>query len=396
MGVVPPKHAASLPLQWSETQNVAWKTEIPHLGLSTPVVMEGKAWLTTATREGHDAFVLCIDAESGEVLLNKKLFHSEQPEPLGNNINTYASPSAVLEPGRAYISFGSTGTACLDAVTFETLWSRRDLPCRHYRGPGSSAILHGQLLILTMDGVDQQYLVALDKRNGQTVWKTDRTAFWDDLDSQGLPKREGDMRKAYSTPLVVKMNGRTQMISAGAKAAYGYDPTTGNKLWQIDHRDHSSSASLVYGAGMVYVMTGFSKAECLAIRVDGQGEVSDTHIAWRYRKGMPRTPSPVLTKGLLFTLADNGTVTCLNAKTGEPVWSERLDGKYAASMLLARDRLYCASQEGTTTVLKAGAEYKVLASNVLSSGGMASPAVAHNALFLRTQTHLYCIEEPSK
>ena len=167
-----------LPVKWSETENVTWKTAIPYRGWSTPVVMDGRIWLTTATLEGNDFFVICLDAETGEILLNRNLFHCDNPEPLGNDVNCYASPSPVVEHGRVYISFGSYGTACLDTNSFEEIWRRTDIPCRHYRGPGSSPILFKNLLILTFDGVDLQYVTALDKKTGLTIWKTDRTADW--------------------------------------------------------------------------------------------------------------------------------------------------------------------------------------------------------------------------
>ena len=382
----------TVPLHWSETQNVKWKTPMPHSGLSTPVIVEGRVWLTTATVEGHDSYVICIDEDTGDVLLNKRLFHADDPEPLGNKVNGYASPSPVAEAGRVYVSFGSYGTACLDTKTFDVLWSHRDLPCRHYRGPGSSPILYEDLLILTMDGVDQQYVAALNKATGKAVWKTTRTADYKDLDVNGEPRREGDFRKAYSTPLVTAVRGKKQLISAGSKAVYGYDPDTGQELWTLAHDDYSSSASPVSGHGLAYVLTGFGKAELLAMRVGDTGQLTEDSIAWRTRKLMPRTPSPVLVGDLLFTLADNGTLTCLEAKTGQEVWRERLEGKYASSLVCGDGRIYCVDQEGKTTVIEAGRSFKVLAENTLDSGCMASPAVSGNALFLRTKTHLYCIE----
>ena len=394
-GVVPDSphgQQAVVPLHWSESENVSWKCAIPHSGLSTPVVMNGKVWLTTATLEGHEAFVICVDANSGKMLLNQRLFHTDDPEPLGNKVNGYASPSPVVEADRVYVSFGSTGTACLDTQTHEILWTRRDLPCRHYRGPGSSPVLFGDLLILTMDGVDLQYLVALDKKTGRTVWKTDRSADWDDLDAQGNPQKEGDLRKAYSTPLVIEVEGRPQMVSAGAKAAYGYDPATGRELWKVRHRDHSSSASPVFGQGMVYVCTGFSKSELLAIRLGGAGDVTETHVAWRRRRAVPTMPSPLLVGDHLYTLANTGTLSCLEALTGREVGRESLSGSFAASLLYAQGRIYCFNKKGVTTVLKEGPQLQVLAENKLDGGFMASPAVAGDALFLRTKTHLYRIE----
>ena len=162
-----PGEKVGMPIEWSEEKNVVWKTAIPLKGWSSPVVLEGKVWLTTATEDGHDYFVICVDAETGEIVLNEKLFHSDNPEPLGNDVNCYASPTPVVETGRVYVNFGSYGTVCLDSTTHERIWERTDLPCRHYRGPGSSPIMYENMLILTFDGVNVQYLVALDKNTGR-------------------------------------------------------------------------------------------------------------------------------------------------------------------------------------------------------------------------------------
>ena len=381
-----------LPLHWSETENVVWKTAIPYAGWSTPVVMGGRIWLTTATLKGHDFFVICVDAESGEICLNKRIFHADDPEPLGNPLNSYASPSAVVEPGRVYVHFGTYGTACLDTETFEVLWERSDLRCRHLRGPGSSPILFENLLILTMDGVDVQYLVALDKATGQTVWKTDRTAEWNDLGDDGKPLLEGDLRKAYSTPLIVDAGGKKQMITVGAKALYGYDPTDGRELWKVRTPAYSGAASPVYGDGIAYMVSGFGKTELLAIRVDGSGDVTDTHAVWKTDKSVPRTPSPVLVDDLLFTINDTGTVLCLEAATGKEIWREFIRGNCAASPIYADGRIYTFNRDGKTAVFRAARECEVLATNELDSGFMASAAVSGKALLLRTKTHLYRIE----
>ncbi|MCY3019050.1 MAG: PQQ-binding-like beta-propeller repeat protein [Planctomycetota bacterium] len=387
-----------LPLRWSETENVKWKTAIPHRGWSTPVVMAAQAgaaaqiWLTTATLDGHDFFAICVDAETGQIRFNEKLFHTDKPEPLNNGVNGYASPSPVLEPGRVYVSFGSYGTACLDAATCKVLWERQDLPCRHYRGPGSSLILFEDLVIVTMDGVDVQYLVALDKKTGKTVWKTDRTTAFNDLDAKGQPDREGDFRKAFSTPLMVDVNGKTQMLSAGSKTVFGYDPKTGRELWKLSHPDYSSAGRPVYGQGLAFVTTGQGQAGLLALRVDGQGDVTKTNLAWKMDRGAPKTSSPILVDDLLYMVADDVGVTCLEAATGKQVWKERMPGNFCASPLYADGRLYFSSVQGKTTVLKAGRAYEVLATNALEGGFMASPAVSGKALILRTKTHLYRIE----
>jgi len=385
--------ALGLPLDWSETKNVTWKTPIPHRGWSTPVVLEGQVWLTTATIDGHDFFAICVDAGTGQVRFNEKVFHTENPEPLGNNVNGYASPSPVIEPGRVYVHFGSYGTACLDTATGQVLWERRDLSCRHYRGPGSSPILFDNLLILSFDGVDVQYVTALDKTSGGNVWKTDRSTVWNDLDDQGLPEREGDLRKAFSTPLIIDAAPEPLLVSLGASAAFAYDPRTGREVWKTHHAGHSSSARPVFGNGHVYVTTGHSKTELWALRVGGQGDVTDTHVTWRVDgRVVPKQPSPLLVDDLLYMVSNEGIATCLEASTGEQVWSERIGGNYMASPIYVNGRLYFFSTQGKTTVLRAGRSYEVLATNRLESGFMASPAVSGKALFLRTETHLYRIE----
>ncbi len=382
-----------LPLNWSETENVKWKTETPYRGWSTPVVLGGQVWLTAATTDGHDFFALCVDSQTGQVRFNQELFHCERPEPLGNGVNSYATPSPAIEPGRVYVHFGSYGTACLDTSDFKVLWKRQDLRCRHYRGPASSLVLFENLLILTMDGVDVQYLAALDTKSGRTVWKTDRSVAWNDENVPGQMARDGDLRKAHSTPLIVRSAGRLQMLSAGAKAAYAYDPPTGRELWRVRYDAWSAAPVPVYDHGLAFIVSGFGgKTELLAIRTDGQGDVTDTHVAWRTDSMVTKTASPVLAEGLLYMVNDEGLLTCLETASGKQVWRARIPGNYAASPIYADGRLHFFNQQGRTTVLKPGRTFEPLATNTLASGFMASPAVAQNSLFLRTKTHLYRIQ----
>jgi outer membrane protein assembly factor BamB len=380
---------ADPPVRWSESENVAWKTPIPHRGWSTPAVAEGRAWLTTATPDGREMFAIGVDAETGKILHTLKLFQNEAPEPLGNPVNCYASPSPVAAPGRVFIHFGSYGTACLDAATGAVVWQRRDLPCRHYRGPGSSPVLFGDLLILTMDGVDVQYLVALEAKTGKTAWKTDRTANWNDLDSKGKPSAEGDFRKAYSTPLVAEVGGAPVLFNLGAKAAYAHDPRTGKELWRLDHPGYSGASRPLFDGVRVFFTSGFGRSDLLA--VPAAGPVGG-RATWTLGKGVPQKPSPVLVGDLLFWVNDGGVAFCVEAASGTVVWQERVGGKFSASPVCAGGRLYVCSEEGKTTVLKAGRAYEVLAENTLEAGCMASPAVVGKALILRTKTHLYRIE----
>jgi outer membrane protein assembly factor BamB len=383
-----------LPLQWSETENVKWKTPIPLKGWSSPVVMDNQIWLTTATEDGHDFYAICVDAGTGEIKFNEKLFHSDNPESLGNEVNGYASPSPVIEPGRVYVHFGSYGTACLDTATCKVIWQRTDLPCRHFRGPGSSPILFENSLILTFDGVDVEYTTALDKKSGKTVWKTDRTTQWRDLDENGKPKREGDFRKAFSTPFIIDAGGGNfQMISPGSWATYAYDPRTGREIWKTHNDSYTPAACAVSGNGLAYVITGNEPIELWAMRLDGTGDVTDTHVAWKLQdQYVPQIPSPVFADGLLYMTSSDGMAMCVDAATGKPVWTKRIGGSYYASPIYADGRVYFFSVQGKSTVLKAGNTGEVLAANRLDTGMMASAAVSGKALFLRTKTHLYRIE----
>ena len=381
-----------LPIHWSETENLKWKTEIPYRGWSTPVIMDGQIWLTTATLDGHDFFVIRVDAETGQIKLNEKLFHCDKPEPLGNNVNCYGTPSPAIEPGRVYVHFGSYGTACLDTKTDKVLWKRDDLPCRHYRGPSSSLILFENLLILTMDGVDKQYHAALDKKTGQTVWKTDRSVAWNDENVPGQMARDGDLRKAHSTPLIVKVNGKYQMLSSGAKAAYAYDPRTGREIWRVQYPAWSAAPMQVLYKDMAIIITGMGTTELWAVKTDGEGDVTDTKIVWKYNNTVAKTASPIIVDDLLYMVSDEGIVTCLEAATGKRVWREKLGNRYAASPIYGDGHLYFCDQQGKSFVLKPGRTLQPVATNSLEIGMMASPAVDGKSLYLRTKTHLNRIE----
>ena len=383
-----------LPLHWSETNNIKWKTAIPFRGWSAPVVMGGQVWLTTATEDGRDSFAICVDAKTGKEVFNERVFHHDSPEPLGNgaSMNSYATPSPAIEPGRVYVHFGSAGTACLDTKSGKVLWKRDDLPCRHYRGPSSSVVLFENLVILTFDGADLQYLAALDKQTGATVWKTNRSVAWNDETVPGPMAKDGDLRKAHSTPLLVTVGGKPQLLSSGAKAAYGYDPRTGQELWRVQYPDWSGAPRPLFDNGMAFIVTGLTKKELWAVKTDGHGDVTETGVVWKLKTHIGKYASPLLVDGLIYTAAEESFVTCLEAATGQTVWTERVGGKYAASPIYADGRIYLFDQDGTTTVIKPGRALEVLATNTLAAGFMASPAISGKALFLRTRTHLYRVE----
>ena len=385
--------AAPLPLKWGEGQNVRWKTAVHGRAWSSPIIHENRLWITTATEDGHDLFVVALDPATGRILRDIKLFHIDKPQDI-HTFNSYASPTPVAEAGTVYVTFGSPGTAAIDATSGRVLWTRRDIECNHYRGAGSSPIVFGKLLIMHFDGSDHQFVMALDTRTGKTVWRTERSVDFKDLGSDGQPQAEGDFRKAFATPEIVMVHGTAVLVSVGSKAAYGYDPLTGRELWRIEEPSNfSSSTTPVAGHGLVFYTTGWQNGHLLAIRPDGTGNVTSTHIAWRVTRGAPKKPSVVIAGDLLYMINDGGILTCIEARTGTIVWTARLNGNYSASPLIAGNRVYLFSEEGKTTVIDAGREYKVLAENFLDGGFMASPAVAGNALFLRAGGYLYRIEE---
>jgi outer membrane protein assembly factor BamB len=384
--------AKGLPLVWDESKNIVWKTAIHDRGWSSPVVYGKQVWLTSASKDGRELFVLCLDRETGKVLKDWKLFDVAQPQFI-HSFNTPASPTAVIEEGRVYITFGSAGTAAIDTKTFKVVWQRRDIECNHFRGAGSSPILFQNLLLMHFDGSDVQFVMALDKKTGKTVWQTKRSIDFQDLDKDGKPAAEGDMRKAYATPHVARINGRWEMISLGAKAAYSYDPLTGKELWRVEERgQHSASTRPVLGDGLIYFPSGFSAGQLLAVRTGGNGLITDSHVAWRVKRGVPNKPSILLVDGLIYMIGDTGIASCVDAKTGDVLWQQRVGGEYSASPVYADGKLWLFSEDGKTIVLKPGRTFEKLAENKLDEGFLASPAIAGKAFYVRTRTHLYRVE----
>jgi outer membrane protein assembly factor BamB len=375
--------ATDLPLTWSETENIKWKVAIHDRGWSTPVVWGDQIWMTTAPEDGQQMFAICVSKSTGKILHDVKIFENESPPKIAA-LNSYASPSPLIEDGRLYVHFGTFGTACLDTKTGKVLWQRRDLNCDHEEGPGSSPVFFGDLVILTLDGGDVQYIAALNKETGETVWKTNRSTKWPE---------ENDYRLAFGTPLIVENSGKPQLVTTGSKAAISYDPKTGEELWQVPYSGWSNSSRPITDNGMVFINTGFESPQLWAVRLDGRGDVSDSHIAWKCEKDVPTLPSPIIVDGLIYMVSDNGALSCLESRTGKLVWRERIGGKYMASPIYANGRLYFSDHNGKTTVIKPGRIYEELAVNKLDDGFMSSPAVVGNSLIMRTKTHLYRIEK---
>lgn len=375
-----------LPLTWSETEHVKWKTPLPGEGWSSPVVADGKIWMTTALSDGQSLHALCCDLETGKLLFDVEVFTNAVVPPKHAR-NSYASPSPVLDGDRVYVHFGSMGTACLSTKDGHKLWENREYKVDHQNGPGGSPALYQDKLLLAFDGMDQQFEVALNKLTGQMVWKTDRSA------AAKLQARPQDMRKAYGTPTILQIDGRTESLTTGAERLYGYDPGTGQEIWSVDYPGFSNVPQPVSDGKMLFVCTGFMKPEIWGIRAGGlHGDATASNVVWRQRTGVPDQSTPVVIGDRLYMVSSGGIASCLNTATGDIVWKERIGSDFAASPLAAEGRIYFCDARGKTMVLAPGDTFQMLAQNALADGCMASPAVVGKALILRTKSSLYRIE----
>ena len=375
--------ATGLPVEWSETEHAKWKTPIHSKAWSSPVIWDKQIWLTSATPDGTQLFALCVDRESGKIVRDLLVFEIAEPQ-YCIEFNSYASCTPVIEEGRVYVHFGAPGTACIDTATGKTLWARTDLECNHFRGPGSSPILYGNLLIVALDGYDYQYVIALDKNTGKTVWRRDREI---DYGSDN-----GDVKKAYCTGTIIEVDGRPQLVYPSAGATIGYEPTTGKEIWRVRHGGMNAACPALFGHGRLYINTAAGGLRLLALRVGGTGDVTNSHIEWDCSQGVPTRSSQILLGDAIYMVSDAGIATCIDAETGKAVWQKRLAGDFTSSPVCAEGRLYFCNQDGATFVVAAKRKFELLATNTLDDGFMASPAIYDKALYLRTKTHLYRIE----
>ena len=368
-----------LPIEWSEGRNVAWKSPIAGLGWSSPVVAGGRVWITSAVEQrGISLRAIAFDVETGRETVNVEVFKIPTDRRDINPKNSWASPTPIIEGDRVYVHFGADGTAALTTAG-EIVWKARfDYQSQH--GAGGSPVLHGDLLIVNCDGSDAAFVVAIDKHTGKVKWKRDR----------GYPADQ-----AYTTPLVIRVGDRDQLISVGAYRARAYDPLTGKEIWRVRYdQGFSNVPRPVFGHGMVFIATGFQEPSLMAVRTDGTGDVTKTHVAWTLKRGAPLTPSPLLVGDELYLVNDGGIATCVDARTGTVIWQSRLGGTYSASPVFAGGHIYFQAEQGVTSVIAPGKEARRVAANKLDGGLLASMAVAGRAIFLRTDTHLYKIAGP--
>jgi outer membrane protein assembly factor BamB len=371
-----------LPVKWSEDSGVVWKVAVEGLGWSSPVIDGNKIWFTTATRKGHSLRVVCARCDTGKIERDLEVFAPTNPVSV-NAKNIYASPSPVVEAGRVYVHFGAMGTACLDAETGQVLWRNENLVVDHKEGPGSSPILFENLLIVNCDGQDRQFVAALDTRTGKPVWETKRSVPFN---------VRPDFRKAFSTPALVDVGGKTQLVSTGANQVNVDDPRTGQELWRVQYSGFSNVPVPLVDRDRVYVVTDFTRPQLWAIRTDGHGDVTDTHVVWKLTRQVGASPSPVLVKGRIYLVTDQGVATCVVADSGKVIWQRRLGGTFSASVVSLGEHIYFSSEQGKVTVIRPADDCQIVTVNELNGRILATPAVVGRALILRTDTHLYRIE----
>jgi outer membrane protein assembly factor BamB len=370
-----------LPTEWGPEKNVAWKQDIPGEGWSSPVVCAGRVYLTVAVPgpTGYSLRALCLDAKDGKILWDKEALHEGSNSPKPQAKNSHASPTPIVDgkEKRLYVHFGHEGTACLD-LDGEVVWRQTELRYLPVHGNGGSPILVDDLLVFSIDGLDKQCVVALERSTGKVKWQTNRN-------SRALK------RFSFSTPLLIDVKGQKQIVSPASDVMTAHDAKTGAEIWRVRYTGYSVIPRPVYGHGLVFFSTCYDSPVLMAVRPDGKGDVTETHVAWTVKKGAPHTPSLLLDGDELYAVADNGLASCFDAKTGKPHWQERLGGGFSASPILADGKLYFQNEEGTGFVVKAGTKFEVLAKNELKERTLASYAAADGAIFLRTAKHLYRI-----
>ena len=373
--------SAKVPLTWSPTKNVAWKIEVPGKSWSSPVVANGRIFLTSAVKEGAGLSLraLSFNAVDGRQAWSTVVFAPEAIASIHSK-NSHASPTPFIEGDRVYVHFGHQGTAAL-TLDGKILWKTTEHAYKPIHGNGGSPVIFGDNLVFNADGDANPAIIALDKNTGKTVWKQARVA--------GAQKKF-----SFATPLVITNAGRVELISPGSGMVGGLDPRSGKELWRVNYGEgYSVIPRPIVGHGMVFIGTGYDSPKVLGIRLGGSGDVTATHLAWTIARSAPHTPSMVLVGDELYFVSDAGVASCVDAKTGQVHWQERVGGGYSSSLLHAGDRIYAQNEAGLTTVLAVGKEFKILAKNDIEERTLASFAVADDSLLIRTEAHLYRITE---
>jgi len=382
----------NIPLKLDDSV-IKWKTEIHDAGHSSPVVYNDQIWVTTAKPDGKELYAVCIDYKTGRVIHDIKVF---TPDTVyrKNSVNTYATPTPCIEKGFVYVHYGNQGTACINTANGSIVWKRNDFKFKSVHGYASSPVLYKNLLFLHFEGSDARYIVALDKSNGELKWRSDRPAEpYEPLVEVG--------KLAFITPLIINVKGRDMLISDGSAICQAFDPNTGEEIWRVVDGAETTIAMPFTENGVLYWYTGFVPADdgtnythLLAVNPDGKGDITNTNVIWKKldKTSSNQMLSPVIKDGLIYTVTTMNTMMCIDATTGEEIWSTHMNAAFNASPVYINGNIWFFSSKGEVLVLKAGRKYEVVAQNQMDSGIWATPAVLRNSMILRTQKYLYRIE----
>lgn len=381
-------HAESrnLPRHWSATENVVWKEAVPGVGWSSPIVYRGVVYLTTALLDAAgnptSLEVLAYDLASGRQVWRREAF-AVASSPGKHSKNSHASPTSVVEGDRLYAHFGHMGTAALD-LSGKVLWRQEGLTYSPIHGNGGSPIIVDDLLIVSCDGGSDPFIVALNKHDGDVRWRVPRPT-------------SAKKTFSFSTPTLIQVDGRAQLISPGSGMVNALDPRSGKEIWRVSYGEGFSVVPRpVFGHGLVYIGTGYERPSIYAIKVDGRGDVTESHVLWKTSRSAPNTPSLLLVGDELYFVSDGGVASCVDARTGAPHWNERLGGDFSASPLHGGGLIYFTNERGRTFVVKASTKFEKVAENDLGERTLASLAVSGPSFLIRTENHLYRIQEPTK
>lgn len=383
----------NLPVKWSATENVKWRIALPEPGNSTPIVWGGQVFLTQAV--GDQRMLMCLSRADGKLLWQKGVTAREK-EPT-HPTNPYASASPTTDGERVIASFSSDGLFCYDLAGKE-LWSRTDLgQQRHIWGAGTSPVLQGDLCFLNFGPGETTYLLAVDKRTGQTVWKHDEDTGYGDVQATKSDPAKGTYIGSWTTPVVMNVEGALQVLISWPRRLAAYDPATGKELWSCAGLTPLVYTSPIYGDGIVVAMSGFG-GSAIAVRAGGSGEVTATRRVWEQPRSPQRIGSGVVHEGRIYIHNDPGTAMCLDLKTGETLWQERLRGPSAtgqnwSSVMLSGDKCYTLTQGGDCLVFRASPQFELLSVNPLGEHSNSSIVPSDGELFIRTHQSLWCIAE---
>jgi len=378
------------PTTWSKTNNIVWKAPVKGLGYSSPVVYDEQVWLTSAAKDGKEFYVLCFDLNSGELIHEQTIFTSENPQRI-HSTNSYATPTPCIEKDRLYVHFGHFGTACINTNNFEVIWKREDMPCEHMQGPASSPILYKDKLIVHLEGTEDPYVAALDKETGETLWKSIRP-------SEVYDKLEPVYRKSYQTPIVIQTGDKELLISNASYFCFAHDVNTGEVIWTVEYGDDSTVSQPLYWNGLVYVNSGWLFEDNkpfwtrqYAVDPTGKGDVTNSHVKWTFEEDVPQIPTPVIVDGKMYMVHDRGMVTCLDALTGEVIWTEKLKGNFNSSPVYAGGNIYFINVKGVCTIIQPGDSFQKVAENDIGETVKAVPVFVNDKMILRTDKNLYSI-----